>query len=622
MLHVLAPRGSLIAVLAALIASYAALVVTAVIARPIAFGLALVIASVLDLVIERRFRPVVLLLRRAQIGISHRAFAQIFLLLLLVAITDANRDMSRAELLTISIVALIVPVSRIGYLGLLTLVGAGRCRRSRSATSRFRPPCGRSASEAPHRRRGDAADGSRAAAGAGGGVQCPAERSGRSGGGRLLHHRRRARACCWSGTCAARPPSRRQELLDGVSAALHAPARRSCSTSADHRTSSTRQTCGSDARADAALECAPGPSTARDPQHRTYPRADRVHPARRRPDELRVARRPDRALCRERRQQHPLPARAADQARLRRARRQRQGGSFNPFSKVYDEIWVAGPAGRERYARAQVGVRDEDIVEVGRPQLDVLQRRTARVPAPTGSRPLTVLYLPTWEGWTDDDFQTSLTVMGPALVRRLLESPVPVRLIYKPHPLTGTRDPGAARADTEIRDLIAAADQPSTAPLRRPAGPARRARRPARRPRPAAVGGGAPAGRVVRDATARPSPAGTSSSTGPAPGAVRLLQRGRSHDRRRVERRVRLPRYREALRGRQPQGRAGERVPGHLPEHPFGVSAASGADVGAVVATILDRGSARRGRGPRRVPTCSAPTSRRPRNAGTPPPTP
>ena len=43
--------------------------------------------------------------------------------------------------------------------------------------------------------------------------------------------------------------------------------------------------------------------------------------------------------------------------------------SVNPYSKVYDEVWVAGLAGRERYARAGVGVLDRDIVEIGRPQL-------------------------------------------------------------------------------------------------------------------------------------------------------------------------------------------------------------------------------------------------------------
>src|SRR3954470_3540473 len=69
--------------------------------------------------------------------------------------------------------------------------------------------------------------------------------------------------------------------------------------------------------------------------------------------------------------------------------------SVNPFSKVYDEVWVAGTAGRERWARANVGVRDESVREVGRPQLDPIQ-----VAAGTGGKEVRrVLYAPTWEGW-------------------------------------------------------------------------------------------------------------------------------------------------------------------------------------------------------------------------------
>ena len=43
--------------------------------------------------------------------------------------------------------------------------------------------------------------------------------------------------------------------------------------------------------------------------------------------------------------------------------------SCNPYAKAYDEVWVAGPAARERYQLADIGVEDKDVVEVGRPQL-------------------------------------------------------------------------------------------------------------------------------------------------------------------------------------------------------------------------------------------------------------
>lgn len=124
--------------------------------------------------------------------------------------------------------------------------------------------------------------------------------------------------------------------------------------------------------------------------------------------------------------------------------------SFNPYTKVYDEVWVAGPAGRDRYLRAQVGVRDEAVEEVGRPQLAGVRRTS---PYAEGAAPCpTVLYAPTWEGWTDDLFHSSLVAMGPALVRALLGTPV--RLVYKPHPLTGHRSAAARAAHRQILALL------------------------------------------------------------------------------------------------------------------------------------------------------------------------
>ncbi|MBL1099533.1 hypothetical protein [Streptomyces coffeae] len=130
--------------------------------------------------------------------------------------------------------------------------------------------------------------------------------------------------------------------------------------------------------------------------------------------------------------------------------------SVNPYSKVYDQVWVAGEAGRRRYAEAAVGVRDADIVEVGRPQLDgVRVAGIDRAPAPVP----TVLYAPTWEGWTDEPGNTSLTTAGEHLVRRLLESERPVRVLYKPHPFTGSRSPAARAAHERVVALIGAANE-------------------------------------------------------------------------------------------------------------------------------------------------------------------
>ncbi|MEV5106110.1 hypothetical protein ACFQ7G_17080 [Streptomyces massasporeus] len=128
--------------------------------------------------------------------------------------------------------------------------------------------------------------------------------------------------------------------------------------------------------------------------------------------------------------------------------------SCNPYAKAYDEVWVAGPAARERYALAEVGVEDKDVVETGRPQLDGVLPYAG---PPAGPR-TTVLYAPTWEGWDGNPGNTSVIAAGENLVRALLADPG-VRLLYKPHPLTGSVDPRAGAADLRIRELIRAANR-------------------------------------------------------------------------------------------------------------------------------------------------------------------
>ncbi|KUN83598.1 hypothetical protein AQJ66_18480 [Streptomyces bungoensis] len=124
--------------------------------------------------------------------------------------------------------------------------------------------------------------------------------------------------------------------------------------------------------------------------------------------------------------------------------------SVNPYSKVYDEVWTAGRAGRDRYAIADVGVRDEDIVEVGRPQLAPIR---SRQDMPDGRVP-TVLYAPTWEGWDGNPGNTSIVLAGENIVNKLVTADPPVRVLYKPHPFTGTVSAEAAAAHRRITALV------------------------------------------------------------------------------------------------------------------------------------------------------------------------
>nr|WP_234306575.1 hypothetical protein [Streptomyces sp. NRRL F-2799] len=133
--------------------------------------------------------------------------------------------------------------------------------------------------------------------------------------------------------------------------------------------------------------------------------------------------------------------------------------SCNPCAKAYDEVWVAGPAARERYALADVGVEDKDVVEVGRPQL--VSVRTYSGP-PAGAY-TTVLYAPTWEGWDGNPGNTSVVLAGEHIVTQLLNDPR-VRVLYKPHPMTGSVDPRAGAADERIRALIREANAKRSGP--------------------------------------------------------------------------------------------------------------------------------------------------------------
>ncbi|NGO67917.1 hypothetical protein [Streptomyces boncukensis] len=127
--------------------------------------------------------------------------------------------------------------------------------------------------------------------------------------------------------------------------------------------------------------------------------------------------------------------------------------SCNPYAKAYDQVWVAGPAARERYQLAEVGVDDRDVVEVGRPQLSPIRPYDG---PPRGAY-TTVLYAPTWEGWDGNPGNTSVVLAGENIVRALLTDPA-VRLLYKPHPMTGSVDPRAGEADRRIQAMIAEAN--------------------------------------------------------------------------------------------------------------------------------------------------------------------
>ncbi|MBC7632402.1 CDP-glycerol glycerophosphotransferase family protein [Aeromicrobium sp.] len=113
-----------------------------------------------------------------------------------------------------------------------------------------------------------------------------------------------------------------------------------------------------------------------------------------------------------------------------------KSASNNPFSRAYDELWVAGEAGADRYRRSGLGVHEDQYRYVGRPQVHGI---TAE-PLLGGESVPTVLYAPTWEGVNHDQEYSSVSALGMKIVEALLASDPPVRVVFKAHPFTGQRD--------------------------------------------------------------------------------------------------------------------------------------------------------------------------------------
>lgn len=127
-----------------------------------------------------------------------------------------------------------------------------------------------------------------------------------------------------------------------------------------------------------------------------------------------------------------------------------KSASNNPFSRAYDELWVAGEAGADRYRVSGLGVHEDQYRFVGRPQVHAIRRepRLGEEAVPT------VLYAPTWEGVNLDQEYSSVAAVGVQVITALLAADPPVRVVFKAHPFTGQRD-AKYRADlAKIADLI------------------------------------------------------------------------------------------------------------------------------------------------------------------------
>lgn len=121
--------------------------------------------------------------------------------------------------------------------------------------------------------------------------------------------------------------------------------------------------------------------------------------------------------------------------------------SYAATTSMFDQIFVAGQAGVDRFAQHQVVVAREKFALVGRPQVENIDV------AATSTRPERpiVLYAPTWRGVLAD-MQLSSLDAGLAIVRALHEAGA--RVMFRPHPFSD-RDAASRMLITQIDEELA-----------------------------------------------------------------------------------------------------------------------------------------------------------------------
>lgn len=122
--------------------------------------------------------------------------------------------------------------------------------------------------------------------------------------------------------------------------------------------------------------------------------------------------------------------------------------SANAMVRAFDEIWVAGQAGIDRFAAAGIPLAPEHVALIGRPQVAAL-----RV-GPTGNADPVLLYAPTFEGYLDSTAYSSLDLMGPRLIRTILATRPELRVWFRPHPASGVVRSSMLAAIDEITAML------------------------------------------------------------------------------------------------------------------------------------------------------------------------
>ena len=129
-----------------------------------------------------------------------------------------------------------------------------------------------------------------------------------------------------------------------------------------------------------------------------------------------------------------------------------KGASSSKVTRAYDQIAVSGQRAIDRYKENGVHFADSQLRIIGRPLTDSIDV------AKGVKKVETILYAPTWEGHERASDFCSLRNIALPTITWLLNNKPEVKIIIKPHPLTGTNDPALIGILETLKNLITGFD--------------------------------------------------------------------------------------------------------------------------------------------------------------------
>ncbi|HYG05374.1 MAG TPA: methyltransferase domain-containing protein [Stenotrophomonas sp.] len=123
-----------------------------------------------------------------------------------------------------------------------------------------------------------------------------------------------------------------------------------------------------------------------------------------------------------------------------------KSSSMNRGFKIYDEIYVAGQAHIDRFARAEFDTSGLRFRIIGRPDANAL---LDAADAATAAPPQRIVYIPTWEGYAAEQDYSSLALAPDLLRAAHAQGGLPI--VAKLHPLTGAARPALLGVDQRIQ---------------------------------------------------------------------------------------------------------------------------------------------------------------------------